>query len=237
MLDGVVVYKELGRALAPSPHFVSSVMSAGVILAAGSDAQKDEWLTADQRGRGDHHAGVAGAARRLRARRRAAHGDRRRRRLAARRRQAPRVLRPRGGPPARARSHRDGPTFFLVDPSAAGDHTHAADVDLVGHAVPRRLRRRAGRRRRARRHRRRRVAGVGRGDARRHHPARRAGRRRCAVRARDHHAVRQGPLPVRQAARRVPVARALPVRRGHRGRRRRDAGVGGGVGRTTRGAT
>jgi alkylation response protein AidB-like acyl-CoA dehydrogenase len=44
MLDGVVVYQELGRALAPSPHFVSSVMSAGVILAAGSDAQKDEWL-------------------------------------------------------------------------------------------------------------------------------------------------------------------------------------------------
>ena len=45
MLDGVVVYQELGRALAPSPHFVSSVMSAGVILAAGSDAQRDEWLT------------------------------------------------------------------------------------------------------------------------------------------------------------------------------------------------
>jgi alkylation response protein AidB-like acyl-CoA dehydrogenase len=44
MLDGVVVYQELGRALAPSPHFVSSVMSAGAILAAGSDAQKDEWL-------------------------------------------------------------------------------------------------------------------------------------------------------------------------------------------------
>jgi alkylation response protein AidB-like acyl-CoA dehydrogenase len=45
MLDGVVVYQELGRALAPSPHFVSSVISAGVVLAAGSDAQKDEWLT------------------------------------------------------------------------------------------------------------------------------------------------------------------------------------------------
>jgi alkylation response protein AidB-like acyl-CoA dehydrogenase len=44
MLDGVVVYQELGRALAPSPHFVSSVMGAGVILAAGSDAQKEEWL-------------------------------------------------------------------------------------------------------------------------------------------------------------------------------------------------
>jgi alkylation response protein AidB-like acyl-CoA dehydrogenase len=44
MLDGVVVYTELGRALAPSPHFVSSVMSAGVLAAAGSAAQRDEWL-------------------------------------------------------------------------------------------------------------------------------------------------------------------------------------------------
>ena len=50
------MYQELGRALAPSPHFVSSVMSAGVILAAGSDAQKDEWLTADQRGRSHRDA-------------------------------------------------------------------------------------------------------------------------------------------------------------------------------------
>jgi alkylation response protein AidB-like acyl-CoA dehydrogenase len=46
MLDGVVVYQELGRAIAPSPHFVSSVMSASVLLAAGSDAQREQWLTA-----------------------------------------------------------------------------------------------------------------------------------------------------------------------------------------------
>jgi alkylation response protein AidB-like acyl-CoA dehydrogenase len=46
MLDAMVVYTELGRSLAPSPHFVSSVMSAGVILRAGSDAQRDEWLPA-----------------------------------------------------------------------------------------------------------------------------------------------------------------------------------------------
>src|SRR5438876_12255257 len=39
MLDAVVMYQELGRALAPSPHFVSSVMSAGVLRRAGS-----EWL-------------------------------------------------------------------------------------------------------------------------------------------------------------------------------------------------
>ena len=33
-LEGAVVYEELGRALAPSPHFVSAVMSAGLILRA-----------------------------------------------------------------------------------------------------------------------------------------------------------------------------------------------------------
>lgn len=31
MLDGVVVYQELGRALAPSPHFVSAVLSASLL--------------------------------------------------------------------------------------------------------------------------------------------------------------------------------------------------------------
>jgi alkylation response protein AidB-like acyl-CoA dehydrogenase len=46
MLDAAVVYTELGRALAPSPHFVSSVMSAGVIERAGSAEQRDEWLPA-----------------------------------------------------------------------------------------------------------------------------------------------------------------------------------------------
>lgn len=39
-LDAVVMYTELGRALAPSPHFVSSVLSAGVLRRAGS-----EWLS------------------------------------------------------------------------------------------------------------------------------------------------------------------------------------------------
>ena len=46
MIEGVVVYEELGRALAPSPHFVSSVMSGGVLTVAGSDQQKAEVLTA-----------------------------------------------------------------------------------------------------------------------------------------------------------------------------------------------
>ena len=43
-LEGAIVYEELGRALAPSPHFVSAVMSAGAILHAGSDEQKHTWL-------------------------------------------------------------------------------------------------------------------------------------------------------------------------------------------------
>ena len=40
LLEGALVYEEIGRAMAPVPHFVSSVMSAKVLLAAGSDAQK-----------------------------------------------------------------------------------------------------------------------------------------------------------------------------------------------------
>jgi len=44
LLEAVVVFEELGRALAPTPAFESSVMAAGVLLAAGSKAQKEEWL-------------------------------------------------------------------------------------------------------------------------------------------------------------------------------------------------
>jgi alkylation response protein AidB-like acyl-CoA dehydrogenase len=43
-LEGAVVYTELGRALAPSPHFVSAVMAAGVLVRAGTEEQKQEWL-------------------------------------------------------------------------------------------------------------------------------------------------------------------------------------------------
>jgi len=43
-LEGAIVYAELGRSLAPSPHFVSSVMSAGALVLAGSDEQKRAWL-------------------------------------------------------------------------------------------------------------------------------------------------------------------------------------------------
>ncbi len=44
LLEATIVYEELGRSLAPSPHFPSAVMSAGVLVAAGSDAQQQAWL-------------------------------------------------------------------------------------------------------------------------------------------------------------------------------------------------
>ncbi len=44
LLDAVIVFEELGRALAPTPAFVSSIISASVLLAAGSDPQREEWL-------------------------------------------------------------------------------------------------------------------------------------------------------------------------------------------------
>jgi len=44
LLDMAVVYEELGRALAPTPHFVSAVLSAGVLRRTGTDEQRNEWL-------------------------------------------------------------------------------------------------------------------------------------------------------------------------------------------------
>jgi alkylation response protein AidB-like acyl-CoA dehydrogenase len=44
LLDGVVLYEELGRALAPVPHFVSCVASGTALAAGGTDAQRAEWL-------------------------------------------------------------------------------------------------------------------------------------------------------------------------------------------------
>ena len=43
-LEAMIVYEELGRALAPSPHFVSAVLAGGAIARAGTEAQKREWL-------------------------------------------------------------------------------------------------------------------------------------------------------------------------------------------------
>ena len=44
MLEAAIVYEEFGRALVPSPHFPSCVMSAGVLQLAASQEQKQEWL-------------------------------------------------------------------------------------------------------------------------------------------------------------------------------------------------
>ena len=44
ILDAEVVYEEFGRALAPIPHFVSCVLSASALLAAGNEDQKKTWL-------------------------------------------------------------------------------------------------------------------------------------------------------------------------------------------------
>jgi alkylation response protein AidB-like acyl-CoA dehydrogenase len=44
LIEGVALYEELGRALAPTPHFVSAVMSGGVISLAGTSEQKARWL-------------------------------------------------------------------------------------------------------------------------------------------------------------------------------------------------
>ena len=44
LLDAALVYTELGRALAPSPHFVSSVLAGRVLATAGSAEQRERWL-------------------------------------------------------------------------------------------------------------------------------------------------------------------------------------------------
>jgi alkylation response protein AidB-like acyl-CoA dehydrogenase len=44
MLDAAVVYEELGRGIAPSPHFVSAVLAATALLRGGSPEQQAEWL-------------------------------------------------------------------------------------------------------------------------------------------------------------------------------------------------
>jgi alkylation response protein AidB-like acyl-CoA dehydrogenase len=46
MLDQVLIYEELGRGLAPGPHFVSSVIAGGAIAKGGTEAQKSSLLPA-----------------------------------------------------------------------------------------------------------------------------------------------------------------------------------------------
>ena len=44
LIDGVVMYEELGRSLAPLPHFVGCVLAAGAIIEAGSPGQQEALL-------------------------------------------------------------------------------------------------------------------------------------------------------------------------------------------------
>jgi len=44
LIEGVVLYEELGRSLAPTPHFVSSVLCGGALAAAGTAAQREAWM-------------------------------------------------------------------------------------------------------------------------------------------------------------------------------------------------
>ena len=44
LLEAALLYEELGRGLAPSPHFVSAMLSARTLQRAGSAEQKAEWL-------------------------------------------------------------------------------------------------------------------------------------------------------------------------------------------------
>ncbi len=44
MLEAAIMYEEFGRALAPTPHFVSCILSGGVLALAGSEEQKKQWL-------------------------------------------------------------------------------------------------------------------------------------------------------------------------------------------------
>ncbi len=44
LVEGVALYEELGRALAPVPHLVSAVLCAGGLALAGSDEQQAGWL-------------------------------------------------------------------------------------------------------------------------------------------------------------------------------------------------
>jgi alkylation response protein AidB-like acyl-CoA dehydrogenase len=44
MIDAAIVYEELGRALAPSPHFVAAVLAAGLIGRSANEELKADWL-------------------------------------------------------------------------------------------------------------------------------------------------------------------------------------------------
>ena len=44
LVEGVVLYEELGRSLAPTPHLASCVLAGGLLAVAGTDEQRAQWL-------------------------------------------------------------------------------------------------------------------------------------------------------------------------------------------------
>jgi alkylation response protein AidB-like acyl-CoA dehydrogenase len=44
LIEAAILYEELGRALAPVPHFQSAVLAARLLATAGSEAQQKSWL-------------------------------------------------------------------------------------------------------------------------------------------------------------------------------------------------
>lgn len=44
LVEGVALYEELGRALAPVPHFASAVLCGSALVQTGTDAQADAWV-------------------------------------------------------------------------------------------------------------------------------------------------------------------------------------------------
>ena len=222
LVEGVALYEELGRALAPTPHFVSAVMSGGVLVAAGSDAQKDRWLRPVAAGEaivtpawlepenGFTPRGVEARA----------VADRSGFRLSGVKRHvafaaaADRLI-----VLARTGDEAEAVDLFLVDPTAPGvsirqQFSLASDtqyeVTLADVAVSDEDR----------------IGPPGSGWATWQQvlepglvllAAQAVGGAR--VRARDHHPVREGPMAVRQAARRLSVTGALPGGRCHRARR------------------
>ena len=231
-VEGVVLYEELGRALAPSPHFVSAVLCGDALVQAGDDGQQQEWLPGIVSGEAiltpawlepDNGFGPRACSTGR------AHGDGFAlsgvKRHVAFAKAASRLL-------VLARTG-DAPTdidLFLVDPAAPGvtltqqmtiasDCQYRVDLDRVQVGAADR------------------VGGAETGwstwDAVMHDgiilaAAQAVGRGQ--VRVGDHRAVRQGPPPVRQAARGVPGAGPLPGRCLHRRRRGRAARPRGGLG-------
>jgi alkylation response protein AidB-like acyl-CoA dehydrogenase len=50
-IETTIVYEEFGRALAPSPHFSTSVLAGNMIASAGNEDQRRTWLQAIAEGR------------------------------------------------------------------------------------------------------------------------------------------------------------------------------------------